>query len=241
MHQPDTVTGNRSHELVRRLFEMAQKGKSSKQRNKKDPDNRRGQRKSQGGRSTESNRPETGIARREQSASLRAVSPFSLMRRFGEEMDRLFGDFSFGGGVASGFGREFGRLADLEGSMWLPQVEAFERGGKLIVRADLPGLTKDDVNVDITDDAIKIHGERRQEKEEDEEGYYRSERSYGSFYREIPLPSGVNHEEANASFRDGVLEITLPAPARQSSSRRIEIGGSQAEPEPKAMGKAAGK
>ena len=221
---------------------MAEKTRGSKQRKeKKESDKRGGQRKSQGGRSTDS-KPETGIARREQSSNLRAVSPFSLMRRFSEEMDRLFGDVGLGGGLAAGFGREFSRLADLEGSMWLPQVETFERNGKLIVRADLPGLNKDDINVNITDDAIKIRGERRQEKEENEEGYYRSERSYGTFYREIPLPSGVNGEEAKASFRDGVLEITMPAPARRPSSRRIEIGeGSEAEQQPKAMGKAAGK
>jgi HSP20 family protein len=222
---------------------MPQKGKGSKQRKEnKKSDNRRSQRKSQGEGSTEMNKPEIGIARPEQSANLRTISPFSLMRRFSEEMDRLFGDVGFGGSFASGFGREFRRLTDLEGSTWLPQVEAFEREGSLIVRADLPGLTKDDINVDITDDAIKIRGERRQEKEENNEGYYRSERSYGSFYREIPLPSGVNREEANASFRNGVLEITMPASARQSGSRRIEIGeGSEAEQQPKAMGKAAGK
>jgi HSP20 family protein len=221
----------------RRLFEMAQKGKGSKRREKKeDRDNRRGQRKSHGGRSTASNKSETAIAPREQSVNLRMVSPFSLMRRFSEEMDRVFGDFGLG------FGREFGNVAALEGSMWLPQVETFERDGKLLVRADLPGLTKDDINVDITDDAIKIRGERRQEKDENEEGYYRSERSYGSFYREIPLPSGVNRDEANATFRNGVLEITMPAPARQSGSRRVEIGeGSEAEQQPKAMSKAAGK
>jgi HSP20 family protein len=224
------------------LFEMAQKEKGSKQQKKKDPNNRRDRRKSQRGRSSESNKPETDIARPEQSANLRAVSPFSLMRRFSEEMDRLFGNVGVGGGLAAGFGREFGRLADLESSMWLPQVEAFERAGKLIVRADLPGLNKDDIDVDITDDAIRIRGERRQEREENEEGYYRSERSYGSFYREIPLPAGVNHEEANASFRNGVLEITMPAPARQSSGRRIEISqGSEAEQQPRAMSKTAGK
>lgn len=220
---------------------MAQKGKGSKQREKKgDADKRRGQNKSQAETSTESNKTETGIARREQSGSVRTVSPFSLMRRFSEEMDRLFGEIGFGGGLASGFGREFGRLADLEGSMWLPQVEAFERSGKLIVRADLPGLTKDDIDVDVTDDAIKIRGERRQEKEENEEGYYRSERSYGTFYREIPLPGGVNPEDANATFSNGVLEITMSAPARQTSSRRIEIGEGR-ENQPQARGKAAGK
>jgi HSP20 family protein len=193
---------------------------------------------------TKSNREsETGIARREQvSPDLRTISPFSLMRRLSEEMERLFGDFGFGRSIPSGFGREFDRLADLEGSLWSPQVEAFEREGKLIVRADLPGLTKDDITVEITDDAIKIRGERRQEKEKNEEGYYRSERSYGSFYREIPLPSGVNVEEANATFRNGVLEITMLAPARESSSRRIEIGeGSEMEEQARAKSKAAGR
>ena len=220
---------------------MAQKGKGSKRQGKKeDSDNRRRQRSSSIEQS--SNQPHTGIARREQPANLRTVTPFSLMRRFSEEMDRLFGDFNFAGGLASGFGREFGRLADLEGSMWLPQVETFERDGQLIVRADLPGLTKDDINVDIADDAIKIRGERRQEKEENDEGYYLTERSYGSFYREIPLPAGVNGDEAKASFQNGVLQITMPAPARQTGSRRIEIGeGSQTQQQPKAMSKAAGK
>src|SRR5258705_11846923 len=222
---------------------MAQKGKGSKQAGRKEKsDNRRGQRKSSTAQSRESNKPETGISRREQSANLRTISPFSLMRRFSEEMDQLFGDFGFGGGLASGFGRQLGRLADLEGSMWLPQVEAFERDGQLIVRADLPGLSKDDINVDITDDAIKIRGERRQEKEKNDEGYYRSERSYGSFYREIPLPSGVNRDEANATFRNGVLEITMPAPARHPSSRRIEIGeGTETERQLQAKSKAAGR
>jgi HSP20 family protein len=226
---------------------MAQAAKRSKRQTKNEgretQSGKRGSRSKQTtAKTTTKNEPETGIARREQFASARPITPFSFMRRFSEEMDRLYGDLDFGLGLASGFGREFQRLADLEGSMWLPQVEAFEREGKLIVRADLPGLTKNDIDVDVTDDAIKIRGERRQEKEENEEGYYRSERSYGSFYREIPLPSGVNREEANATFRNGVLEITMPAPARQSGSRRVEIGdASETEQQAKALGKAAGR
>ncbi len=219
---------------------MAQKGKGSKQRrDDAESGNRQTQRKARAEKSNES-KPGTGLAPLDQATSLRTMSPFSLMRRFSDEMDRLFGDFGLRGSLASGVGREFGRLADLEGSMWLPQVEAFQREGKLIVRADLPGLNKDDINVDITDDAIKIRGERRQEKEENEAGFYRSERSYGSFYREIPLPVGVNADEARASFNNGVLEISMRAPARQSGSRRIEIreGGEQ---QPKAMGKTAGR
>jgi HSP20 family protein len=220
---------------------MAQEGKRPK-RQAKGQKTQLGKRESQTSAKKET---ETGISRGERAlpvSTINPINPFSFMRRFSEDMDRLFGDFDLGRGLASGFGREFGRLADLEGSMWSPQVEAFERDGKLIVRADLPGLTKGDINVDITDDAIKIRGERRQETEENEEGYYRSERSYGSFYREIPLPSGVNGAQANATFRDGVLEITMPAPARQASSRRIEIGeGTTTQQQPQARSKAAGR
>jgi len=98
-----------------------------------------------------------------------------------------------------------------------------------VIRADLPGLSKDDVNVEMNDDAITISGERRNENEEQREGYYRSERSYGSFYRQIPLPEGVNPKDAQATFRDGVLEITLKAPQLKSQKRRLEIteGGSE--------------
>ena len=213
---------------------MAKKEKKSKRQGKNEEN------ETQPGKS---GTQQTSIARREQFSPARAtISPFSLMRRFSEEMDRLFGDFNLGGAVAPGFGRELGRLADLETSTWLPQVEMFERNGKLNIRADLPGLSKDDIDVDITNDAVVIRGERQQEKEDSGEGYYHSERSYGSFYREIPLPSGVNAQEANATFRDGVLEITMPAPERQSQSRRIEIGeGSEkAAQHSRAKTKAAG-
>jgi len=221
---------------------MAKKGKQSKRQGKNEA-NETQQGKSRAQQTTSKKQSETSLARREQFSPAHAtISPFSLMRRFSEEMDRLFGDFSVGGSFAPGFGREFGRLADLETPTWLPQVEVFERNGKLNIRADLPGLSKDDIDVDITNDAVVIRGERQQEKEESGEGYYRSERSYGSFYREIPLPSGVNAEEANATFRDGVLEITVPVPERQAQSRRIEIGeGPQkAEQQPRSKTKAAG-
>src|ERR1700730_16009594 len=129
-----------------------------------------------------SGRHQTGIQRHEPSL---LGTPFSLMRRFGEEMDRLFEDFGFGRGfLRPAFGRDlFPRsLGELDRSLWSPQVEVFERDGRLFLRADLPGLTKDDVNVEIADDAIVISGERRKEHEEKREGYYHTERSYGSFY-----------------------------------------------------------
>jgi HSP20 family protein len=169
------------------------------------------------------NERDSGLARRESTGGLsRSTSPFSMMNRFADEMDRLFDNFGFGRGWLSsqGFGRGFGEMGQ---GMWSPQIEAFERKGEFIVRADLPGLNKDNVKVDITDDTLTIQGERKQEHEENREGYHRSERSYGSFCRTIPLPEGANTDEAKASFRDGVLEISMPAPQREERRRQIEI------------------
>src|ERR1041384_7105201 len=131
-------------------------------------------------------------------SELMETTPFGLMRRFSEEMDRLFG-----GTLAS-------RATNLVGGRWSPQVEMFERDHNLVVRADLPGMTKDDVKLELTDDGISIEGERRNENEERGEGFYRSERTYGKFYRRIPLPEGVRADEASASFSDGGLEVTMP-------------------------------
>jgi HSP20 family protein len=102
-------------------------------------------------------------------------------------------------------------------------VEVVERDGNLIVRADLPGLTKDDVRVEITEDVLTIEGERHAEHEEKQAGVVRSERSYGRFRRQIPLPEEANADQATASFRDGVLEISMPMPQRQTQGRQIEI------------------
>ena len=187
-----------------------------------------GEQPSQGAQTSGSER-QTGLARRGPSApSVWAGpfggSPFGLMNRFAEEMDRLFEDFGLGRGwLQPRFGREFGPRGEMGQALWSPQIEAFEREGQLVVRADLPGLNKDDIRVEITGDALTIQGERKQEHEEKREGYYRSERGYGSFYRSIPLPEGVNAEEAKADFRDGVLEIAMPAPQREQRRRQLEI------------------
>jgi HSP20 family protein len=98
-----------------------------------------------------------------------------------------------------------------------------QKNGEFIVRADLPGLRKENVKVEITDNVLTLSGERKEEKEEKREGYYRSERSYGSFYRQIPLPEGAKTDTATAEFKDGVLEITMQAPERQPRARRLEI------------------
>ena len=158
------------------------------------------------------------------------MNPFAAMRRWSEDMDRLFQDFGFGqlGFGASPF-RELGALGNRIGSGqndvsdWSPQVEAFRRGDKFVVRADLPGMKKDDVKVEVEDNVLTISGERNDEHEENREGFYRSERSYGQFYRAIPLPEGVNADQCDATFKDGVLEVSLKAPQQREKSRQIPI------------------
>ena len=152
-----------------------------------------------------------------------ASTPFRFMRRFATDMERLFEDFE-GFRVPSLFGSEFFPFnREFEHVGWVPEIEVRQSNGQFVVRADLPGLKKDEVKVELTDDVLAISGERKEEKEEKREGYYRSERSYGSFYRQIPLPEGAKSDTATAKFTDGVLEITLEAPKREPRTRRLEI------------------
>lgn len=148
--------------------------------------------------------------------------PLTIMRRLSDDMDRLFENL--------GFGRVAGR--DLWGggasreveAAWLPQVETFRRGDKLVVRADLPGAKKQDVKAEIDNGILTISGHRSSEREENRDEFYRSERSYGSFYRSIPLPEGVESDNCEATFKDGVLEVTLPAPRlAERRARQIQI------------------
>jgi HSP20 family protein len=156
-------------------------------------------------------------------------SPFSLMRRMAEDMDRIFGDFGFGPSIGLtpllsptlGQGRG---LAPGGLRAWAPQLETFRRGDKLVVRADLPGLRKEDVNVEIDDGMLTISGQRSEEEVDDRDDFYRSERSYGEFYRALPLPENVSGESCEATFKDGVLEVTLPLPKQQErKARRIDV------------------
>ena len=168
-------------------------------------------------------RDDRSLARREREQAPRERR---MIDRFADEMDRLMAEFGFGPSRFS-LGRRGGFLSPRgtpDWGAWAPDVEVFQRNSELVVRADLPGLKKEDVTVNVTDDGITISGERRQEHEEDRGGVYRSERSYGSFYRLVPLPPGTIADQAKASFKDGVLEITVPAPPEQvTQGRRLEI------------------
>ncbi len=149
---------------------------------------------------------------------------FAFMRRFSEEMDRLFEDFGFGRRLHSAFGRGrelLRREAGLIPAEWSPRIEILERDGRYVVRAELPGMTKDDIKVEVADEMVTIQGERKQEKEEKQEGYYYGERAYGSFYRSILLPEGTEPSKATAEIHNGVLEVTIPAPKKPEKKSRI--------------------
>ena len=142
-------------------------------------------------------------------------NPFALMRRLTQDLDHVFGFSSAHPGMPG----------PLIGT-WSPELEMFERDNKFFVRADLPGLTKADVKVTVVHDELTIEGERKIEKEEKQEVFYRTERSYGGFYRRIPLPEHVKAEVAKATFRNGVLEIEMPTiPIPQAKKRTLEIQG----------------
>jgi len=164
---------------------------------------------SQGQTPQRSNRPSQPgtLTRREPFGTFAWGSPFgSLFERWNDEMDRFFDDVGFGRGSMTR-GQQAGQ--------WSPQIEVRQRGNELVIRADLPGMKKEDVSVEIRDDAVILQGERKEEHEEEREGWYRSERSYGSFYRTIPLPEGTIADSAKATFKNGVLEMTLQAPPKE--------------------------
>jgi len=176
-----------------------------------------------------------GLARRSETglwgnpADLFSLSPFTLMRRLTEDMDRMF--TGYGGGWG---GRQTQEMA------FIPPVEVREENNNLIVTAELPGMNKDDVRVEIQNDALIIQGERKREWDEDKGGVHRSERSYGTFYRAISLPEGSNAEQASAEFENGVLNIRIPIPQAKQTTRQIPIGGSQEQRRPAAT-QAAGQ
>lgn len=143
--------------------------------------------------------------------------PFAHLRRLTSDMARLF-DLA-PARVPAREPRLVGEAA------WIPSIDVFEKNGTLTIRADLPGLTKDEVTVEVADEAIVLKGERRKEIEEEKEGLYRLERAYGSFYRTVPLPEDVKPEDVKATFTNGVLEVTAPLPpaTQAPKARRVEI------------------
>jgi HSP20 family protein len=169
-----------------------------------------------------------GASRRPTGAPLYGggFGPFSLIRRMTEDMDRMLGSLAFGRGLGTPLATNADR--DLwsdaaANAAWIPEVETFRQGDKLIVRADLPGLSKDDVTVEVNDGRLTISGERCDEREENRDNFYRSERSYGQFSRAIPLPEGVSADQVDATFKNGVLEVAVPLPKQEKKARQVQV------------------
>lgn len=149
-----------------------------------------------------------------------ARDPFTLLRQMTSDVDRMFEKPAW----PSFRWPAFRSRAATDTANWFPGIDVFEKDNQLITKVDLPGLKKEDVMVEVTDGHLAISGERKTEAEEKKEQFYKCEREYGSFYRVVPLPEGVKLEDVKATFTDGVLEVSIPLPARaEATPRKVEI------------------
>jgi HSP20 family protein len=139
--------------------------------------------------------------------------PFRELSSLQTEMNRLFNAAFDSPGGNSGTRR------------WTPAMDLLETDDHFVLRADLPGVAEDDVKIELDEGVLTVSGERKAEHEDKREGYYRVERSFGSFSRTLTLPKGVDPEGVTAAFEQGVLEVRIPKP-EQRKPRRIEIDGS---------------
>jgi HSP20 family protein len=135
------------------------------------------------------------------------------------EMNRLFNTFFDSPTPSNGGGQGGARR-------WIPAMDVVETEDHFVLRADLPGLSESDVNIELEDNVLTVAGERKSEHEQRSEGYYRVERAFGSFSRSLTLPEGVDAEAIQASFANGVLEVRIPKPEQQKPRRvQISLGG----------------
>lgn len=151
-----------------------------------------------------------GLIRWDPFRAITRWDPFEEVRSMQHEMDRLFNRF-------------LGRGISTEGStLLMPSVESYKKDNTLVFKAELPGVDPKDLDVSVTDRELVIKGERKAEKDTKEENYLYHEINYGSFERRFLLPEGVKTEELKAKFANGILEITVPAPAI-TKGRKIEV------------------
>lgn len=140
----------------------------------------------------------------------------NLQRDINRVFDDFWSRFDRSAGVSNG------RL-----SVTGPRTDVTETDEAVDVSVELPGMDEKDIDVSLSDDVLTIRGEKKAEREEKKKGYYLAERSYGSFYRSIPLPPGVDSEKAEAQFKKGILTVTLPkTPEAQAKVRKIEVKAS---------------
>ena len=138
--------------------------------------------------------------------------PFKDLWNFQDETERMFVPFDSG---------RLSRLSD-GGGMWMMPVEVYETKERLVVKAELPGLESKDINVSMLGHTLTIRGERQHEAEAKEENFYRRELAYGVFQRQIELPQAVNPEGLKASYKNGILEISLPK-REEAKPKQIKV------------------
>jgi HSP20 family protein len=139
---------------------------------------------------------------------------------FSREIDRVFDAF---------FGQN-----EQQARRWVPPMDLVEADDHFVLKADLPGLSEGDVNIEVQDGSLTISGERQAEHHEQERGFYRIERAFGSFNRSLTLPDGVDADRIEASFSHGVLEVRIPKP-EERKPRRIEISSANGDGKPAAV------
>ena len=146
-------------------------------------------------------------------AIVRWLDPFRDLSVIQERMNQIFED-----ALARSRGREEG----LRTGMWTPSVDIYENNDSVVVKAELPGVERDQISVEVKDGILTLRGERKSEKEVKEESYHRIERSYGNFQRSFSLPVSVEQDKVTARFKDGVLEVILPK-KEQARPKQIQV------------------
>jgi HSP20 family protein len=141
--------------------------------------------------------------------------PVRELHTMQNEMNRLFNTFFDSPTPSNGRSKAVARR-------WIPAMDVVETDGHYVLRADLPGLSEDDVKIEVEDNVLTIKGERKSEDEHKGDGYYRVERSFGSFSRSVTLPEGVDADSIEANFDNGVLEVQIPKP-EQPKPRKVQI------------------
>jgi len=140
------------------------------------------------------------------------LAPFKEFERVRRQMDRFWDSFLEG---------DLRRRSEEEGE-WLPSLDVAETKNELVVKAEAPGLDPKDIDISLSDGLLTIKGEKRQEKEEKEANYHLVERSYGSFIRSVQLPREVQSDKISASYKNGILKITLPK-SEEAKKKEIKI------------------
>jgi HSP20 family protein len=142
--------------------------------------------------------------------TLMRTNPWSLLDEFNREFSRML----------PGFADDDSRVV---GSTWSPAVDIKEEDDRFVIRADIPGVSPDDIDISMEKGVLTIKGERKHEAEEDKEGYHRIERAYGTFMRRFALPENVDTDKISASSKDGVVELVLPKAVQDNQPKKITV------------------